>query len=255
MTKITAIIPTFNEEDNIQRALNSVSFADEIIVIDSFSTDKTVEIVKNNEKAILLQRKFDDFSTQKNYAIQQATHNWIFLLDADEEIVPKLKEEIIKTVKKPKNNIAFYVKRAMFFNKKRIYFSGFQNSKVKRLFLKNYCEYTGKVHEKLQCNGTVGTLSHKLNHYSYKSNVQYKKKLEHYAKLQAQELFLKEKKVTLFHLYIKPLARFVIHLTIKLGFLDGVKGVQLAYLHGYGVYKRYTELKKLTNYNHSNRKA
>lgn len=79
LTKLTIIIPTLNEESNVQRALDSAFFADEIIVIDSFSSDKTVEIVKNN-KARLVQRQFDDFSAQKNYAIRKASNDWIFVL-------------------------------------------------------------------------------------------------------------------------------------------------------------------------------
>ena len=82
MTKITAIIPTYNEESNIQRALDSVDFADEIIVIDSFSIDRTIEIVESSN-AILLQRTFDDFSNQKNFAISKASNDWVFLLDGD----------------------------------------------------------------------------------------------------------------------------------------------------------------------------
>lgn len=245
MTKISAIIPTLNEEDNIQRALDSVSFADEIIVIDSFSTDNTVNIVKNSN-AKLIQRKFDDFSSQKNFAINKAKYNWILLLDADEQITPKLENEIKKQIVNSNGVSAYYVKRAMFFRDKRIYFSGFKNSKVKRLFLKDDCTYEGLVHEKLNCNGKTALLENRLNHYSFTNAEQYKDKLDHYAKLQAQELFEKGKKVNLFRLYIKPAARFIIHLIIKLGFLDGIKGWKLSYLHGYGVYKRYVELKKLT---------
>lgn len=245
MTKISAIIPTLNEEDNIQRALDSVSFADEIIVIDSFSTDNTLNIVKKSS-AKIIQRKFDDFSSQKNFAINKAKNNWIFLLDADEQITPKLENEIKKQIENSNGISAFYVKRAMFFKDKRIYFSGFKNSKVKRLFLKDDCSYEGLVHEKLHCNGKTAFLKNRLNHYSFTNTEQYKEKLDHYAKLQAQELFEKGKKVNMFRLYIKPATRFIIHLIIKLGFLDGKKGWQLSYLHCYGVYKRYLELKKLT---------
>lgn len=245
MTKISAIIPTLNEEDNIQRALDSVSFADEIIVIDSFSTDKTVDIVKKS-KAKLIQRKFDDFSSQKNFAITQAKNKWILLLDADEQVTSKLEKEIKNNIENSNGVSAYYIKRAMFFRNERIYFSGFKNSKVKRLFLKDDCSYEGLVHEKLNCNGKIAFLENRLNHYSFTNVEQYKDKLDHYAKLQAQELFEKGKKVTMFRLYIKPVARFIIHLIIKFGFLDGIKGWQLSYLHGYGVYKRYVELKKLT---------
>ncbi|MDY0779629.1 glycosyltransferase family 2 protein [Tenacibaculum sp. IB213877] len=247
MTKITAIIPTFNEEDNIQRALNSVSFADEIIVIDSFSTDKTSKIVRDNKVVKLLQRKFDDFSSQKNFAIQQATYNWIFLLDADEEVEEELRKEILSIVNNAEDKSAYNINRNFYFKSKKINFGGFQRSKVTRLFKKEFCFYKGKVHEQLEVKGNVGLLKNKLNHYSYKSYAHYKNKLTNYAKLQAEELLAKKQIVTPYHLYIKPLVRFFIHYFIRFGFLDGKKGLVLAYVHGYGVKRRYIELKLFKN--------
>lgn len=245
MTKITAIIPTLNEQDNIQRAINSVLFADEVIVIDSFSTDETVAIVKKNKNVTLLQRKFDDFSTQKNYAIEKAINDWVLVLDADEELPKKLQEEILSTVNNPNNSVAFYIKRNFFYRGTKINFSGFRTSKVKRLFLKNECKYKGVVHEELVCNGKTSFLKNKLNHYSYKNSEHYKQKLNQYAQLQAKELFAKGKKVTFFHTLIKPPVRFLIHFIIRFGFLDGFKGLQLSYLMAYGVRKRYEYLDKL----------
>ncbi|MCH3885333.1 glycosyltransferase family 2 protein [Tenacibaculum aquimarinum] len=245
MTKITAIIPTLNEQDNIQRAINSVLFADEVIVIDSFSTDETVAIVKKNKNVTLLQRKFDDFSTQKNYAIEKATHNWVLVLDADEELPKKLQKEIKNTVENPKDFVAFYIRRNFFYRGTKINFSGFRTSKVKRLFLKNECEYKGVVHEELNCNGKISFFKNKLNHYSYKNSEHYKQKLHQYAQLQANELFAKGKKATPFHTIIKPIARFFIHYIIRLGIFDGIKGLQLSYLMAYGVSKRYEYLNEI----------
>ena len=98
MTKITAIIPTLNEEIYIEDAIKSVSFADEIIVIDSYSNDKTIEIAEKFHVKII-KRKFDDFSSQKNFAIQQASYSWIYILDADERVTPELQKEILEAVK------------------------------------------------------------------------------------------------------------------------------------------------------------
>ena len=101
MTKITAIIPTLNEEIHIEAAIQSVHFADEIIVIDSYSTDNTVILAeKHNVK--IIKRKFDDFSTQKNFAIEQAKNPWIYILDADERVTPEVEKEILDAVKNPK---------------------------------------------------------------------------------------------------------------------------------------------------------
>ena len=96
--KISAIIPTFNEEIHIEEAIKSVSFADEIIVIDSYSTDRTLELAKKHDVRII-ERVFDDFSTQKNFAISQTKNEWIYVLDADERVTPKLQKEILETIK------------------------------------------------------------------------------------------------------------------------------------------------------------
>ena len=242
MDKLTAIIPTFNEEENIQRAIDSVAFADEILVIDSFSTDKTLEIVAKNPQVKLIQRVFDNFSNQKNFAIQKATHNWIFLLDADEEVTKKLELEVKKKIVKPTNFTGFYVYRNFYFQHKKLNFSGWQRDKVIRLFKKNDNIYKGKVHEKIFSKGKVGFLKHRLNHYSYKNKTQYKAKLLKYAKLQAEELLDKKAYVTPFHIFLKPSIRFFIHYVFKLGFLDGKSGFTMSYLSAYGVYKRYEEL-------------
>ena len=134
MTKISAIIPTLNEEVHIEDAIQSVSFADEIIVIDSFSTDRTLELAKKYDVKII-KREFDDFSSQKNFAIDAASHPWIYILDADERVTPELEKEILKAVKNPKNNVGFYVKRSFHFAGKNIQYGGCQRDKVVRLFL------------------------------------------------------------------------------------------------------------------------
>ena len=113
MQTVTVILPAFNEKDYIQDCLHSVSFADQIIVIDSFSTDSTVEIAKNYNCEIV-QRKFDNFSNQKNEAIKHATSNWILFIDADERVTEKLKSEILETINNPKHD-AYKIKFPHFY--------------------------------------------------------------------------------------------------------------------------------------------
>ena len=132
-TKITGIIPTYNEENNIEAAIDSLSFVDELIIIDSYSTDKTVALA--NAKGVrLVQREFDDFSSQKNYAIDLAKHSWIFILDADERIPSLLKKEIQIELTKTNTSAAYWIKRSNIFMNKRIKYSGWQHDKVIRLF-------------------------------------------------------------------------------------------------------------------------
>ena len=241
MIKISAIIPTLNEEIHIADAIKSVSFADEIIVIDSNSTDKTLEIVeKMNVK--IIKRKFDDFSSQKNYAITQATHNWIYILDADERVTADVEKEILEAVKNPKDFVGFYVRRTFYFCGKKINYGGCQRDKVVRLFLKEHCKYAGVVHETIVANGKLGFFKNKIDHFSYKGYDHYISKMNHYGELRAKQYFKTGLKVNLFHILIKPPARFFIHYFIRLGFLDGFPGFIFAKTQAYGVLTRYIKL-------------
>ena len=242
MKKITAIIPTLNEEIHIDDAIKSVGFADEILIIDSYSSDKTVEIAeKHNVK--IIKRKFDDFSSQKNFAIDQAQHDWIYILDADERVTPKVEKEILEAVQNPENHVGFYVRRTFYFAGKKINYSGCQRDKVIRLFLKEFCRYNGSpVHETIQAKGEIGFFKHKIDHFSYKNYDHYISKMNHYGALRGKQFFEKGKKVTLFHFLIKPTARFFIHYIFRLGFLDGYAGYFFAKAQAYGVYTRYVKL-------------
>jgi glycosyltransferase involved in cell wall biosynthesis len=246
MNKITAIIPTLNEEIHIAAAIESVSFADEIIVIDSFSTDKTVEIAETCHVKII-KRKFDDFSSQKNFAIQEAKYPWIYILDADERVTPEVEKEILEAVKNPNDCVGFYVRRTFYFHGEKVNYCGFQRDKVIRLFLKEYCEYKGLVHETISATGKLGFFKNKIDHFSYRGYDLYIKKINKYASLQAKELHRKGKKATIFHFLIKPFVRFVIHYVIRLGFLDGYKGYIICRTYSYRVSVRYIKLWLLNN--------
>jgi len=241
MTKITAIIPTLNEEERIQNSLTSAEFADEVIVIDSYSTDRTVEIVKQSN-AVLLQRKFDDFSSQKNYAIEQASNDWIIWIDADEVLTKELQQEIRFAIKNAKELVGFYIYRVFFFKGKRMRYTGTQNDKLIRVFNRNHCKYEGKVHEKIKAEGKLGVLENKIFHFSYISFDRYIVKLNQHSALKAEELFEKRMLITPFHIIIKPIARFIKHYFIKLGFLDGFYGFVISFALSYGVLVRYIKL-------------
>ena len=242
MTKISAIIPTLNEEIHIADAIKSVSFADEIIVIDSFSTDKTLEIAeKLNVK--IIKRKFDDFSSQKNYAIDQATHSWVYILDADERVTLALEKEILEAVKNPKDFVAFYVGRSFYFAGKKIKYSGWKRDKVIRLFLKEFCRYNGSlVHEVIEAKGQIGFLKNKIDHFSYRSFDHYISKINQYSWLQAEDLHRKGKNVNAYHILVKPPVRFFIHYIVRLGFLDGFAGFMIAKTQAFAVLSRYLKL-------------
>ena len=243
--KVTAIIPTFNEEKNIAYAIAQVQWADEILVIDSHSTDKTVKIAKNLNVRVI-KRHFDNYSNQKNFAIKQAENDWIFVLDADERIPEELKYEILEKLENNTKEKAFWIPRINYFLHKKVKYSGWQNDKVIRLFNRQYAGYNGRlVHEEIQCQTKIGYLTNPLIHYTCNDYKKYKSKVKKYSKLKAIELYNHNKKVNIFHRIFKPPYRIIYHYFYKLGFLDGKVGWQIAYLSAFGMAERYKELKKL----------
>lgn len=239
--KITALAITYNEEENVKRYVESLSFADEIIFVDSQSTDKTIEIAEQMGVKVI-QRKFDDFSNQRNFAIQQAHNDWILFFDLDEIIDPNLEKEIKSTLENPKEIAAFYIKRNFYFMGKRIKYGGWQNDKAIRLFNKNQCQYNGLVHELVKSSGKTSVLKNKLDHFSYKNFDNYNDKLNLYSKLQAENLYKLKKKPNLYHFFIRPTYRFLWQYIFRLGILDGKEGFILAYVHSFSVFKRYLQL-------------
>ncbi len=244
---LSGLLITFNEIKHIKEVLENISFADEIIVVDSYSTDGTVEVIKNFPNVKLFQRKFDDFTSQRNYALSLANNNWILFIDADERVTPKLKNEILETIQSSSSKDAYYFYRKFFYNEKPLHFSGWQTDKNFRLFKKDKCEYKSErlVHETLAVNGTTGILKHKLLHYSFDDYEKYKEKMISYGKLRAKELFLNGKKYSIFKQIFKPTYKFLYDYIIRLGFLDGKKGIIICYLNALSVYARYPELKRL----------
>lgn len=239
--KITALAITLNEEQNIERYIKSLDFADEIIIVDSFSTDKTVEIAKSLDVKVI-QNEFVDFSSQRNFAIEQASNDWILFFDLDEYVTDNLKNEIIEKVRNPNEKVAFFVKRQFNFLGKKINYGGWQNDKAPRVFNKRHCKFEGLVHENLEIKGQSGKFKNKLNHESYSSFDLYNAKLNLYSKLQAEKLYEKKLKPNAYHFLFRPFYRFTWQYIYRLGILDGKEGFILAYLHGFAVFKRYLQL-------------
>ncbi|WP_127845095.1 glycosyltransferase family 2 protein [Psychroflexus aestuariivivens] len=244
--KITGLVITLNEEKNIAGVIENFDFVDEIIIVDSFSDDKTYEIAKNSEGVKIFQHKFINFSKQKNFALSKASHDWVVFIDADERISRKGKKEILKTVKKAKQE-AYFAKFQYFYGKKPIRYSGFQTAKSHRLFRKSKCKYDEsiKVHEKLIVNGTSGLLKYRLNHYSFRNYAHYKSKMKLYGSLKAKKLHEKGKSAYWLKTSAKMFYRFISHFFIRLGFLDGKVGYHISILSAYEVKVRYKKLAEL----------
>lgn len=242
MEKITAIIPTFNEEQRVEKAIQSVVWADEIMVVDSFSTDKTLEIA-GKYTDFILQRTYENSASQKNWAIPQATHEWILLLDADEWVTPELEAEIRETLAEEPDSVAYWIYRENHFLGKRIKYSGWQHDKVIRLFRKSRCRYECKnVHAEVVADGQAGFLKHRIGHDTFKDLNHFLDKVNRYSWWSAMDCDAKTGRLTPFHFVARPMFRFGKHYVIQLGFLDGTRGFFIASLSAYSVLLRYVKL-------------
>jgi len=237
--KVSAIIPTYNEESNIEQAIKSVLWADEIIIIDSFSTDRTIAIAEQYPTKIV-QHEYVNSATQKNWIIPQAQHEWIFLLDADEYASEDLIEEVDRTLKAGPAFDAYWIARKNLFMGKKVNYSGWQNDKVVRLFKRDNCRYEDKkVHAEIITEGKVSQLSSVIMHNTYKGLNHYIGKINWYSTWKAYDKIEKGGSTNFFfNVIIKPWYRFFYHYILRLGILDGKVGFIISVLNGYDVMLR-----------------
>jgi len=244
MERLSVIIITYNEEKNLARCLGSLTFADEIIIVDSHSTDKTKEIAQKYTDKIW-EVNWEGFGKTKELARQKTSNAWVFSIDADEEVTPKLKEEILQVVQ---NNFyaGYFLPRQSLFLGKWMGHSGWYPDYVLRLFRKEAGQFDkALVHEQAQVKGEIGYLKNPLRHYTYPNLKHYFKKLKRYTTLASQELHQKGIRAYPWDLIFRPPATFFKMYLLKLGFLDGWQGMVLAVLSSYQVLVKYLKLMNL----------
>jgi len=242
MNKISVSIITKNEELNIQRCLESVKWADEVIIVDSGSTDATLEICQRYDCQII-KTKWLGFGRTKQIGVNSATHNWVLSIDADEEITIKLKNKIIELVESTKF-YAFKVKRVSYYLKRRINHSGWQTDYPLRLFNKEYGNFNdANVHESVIINSSnISTIHEPMKHRPYQSISSHIDKINLYTQLGAEQLFNKGKKTTLIYASLSGVIKFIKMYFVKKGFLDGKEGFVLAILSGFSSTLKYIKL-------------
>jgi len=242
--KISAVIIAFNEEDRLTDALISCQdIADEIIVIDSYSTDKTVEIAKKNG-AIIIQNEFKNYGDQKNFAMKQASNNWVLNLDADERISEELKSEILnikkKDIKDDNDFSAYKIKRKTSYLGRWIKHSGWYPDKKIRLFKKDKSHWEGRIHEGLIVEGSISSeLNGDILHYTYRDVTDHIKRLNRYSKMQAEDIVKKGKKLLYLRVIILPPITFVRFYVWKMGVLDGFPGFLIALISSWSTAMKY----------------
>jgi len=234
------VIVTHNEERNIEDALRSAADFDEIIVVDSFSTDRTVEICKRYTDKVY-QNEWLGYATQKQRAVDYAVSPWVFILDADERITAELREEIAETIERTDQD-GFSVPRKNFFLGRWIRHSGWWPDKTLRLFRKDKGSLEDReVHEKVVVHGSVKNLKGCLEHYTYRTISDCIRKMEIYSTLAAREIRKKAGRPGLASLLFNPGVTFIKMYILRLGFLDGMHGMLLAVLYGYYTFLKYAK--------------
>lgn len=224
--KLSACIVCCNEKNNIADCLKSVSFADEIIVVDSFSADNTVEIARQFTDKIF-QQEWLGMIGQKNFALSKAGGEWVLGLDADERIPDELKEKIKEIISAPSSADGYRIPRKNYFLGKWMRHGGWYPDHVLRLFRREKGKYGGaEPHDKAVVDGRVETLDLPLIHHTYTSFRQYVTKQFQWSSDSAREMFRKKgkDKNAVFYIFLKPVTKFLETFLLKRGFMDGFHG-------------------------------
>ena len=248
MSKISVVIITLNEEKNIERCLKSIQgVADEVIIIDSGSKDKTIEIAAKYS-AIVLKKEWMGYSGQKNYGNAAATNDIILSLDADESLSDELKNNILEI---KKNDIAgvYGFSRLTNYCGTFVKHGGWYPDFKIRIFNRKKVSWSGHIHENLIgfSQDEIKALQGDCLHYSYYSEEEHWKQAEKFSILAAEDLYNRGKKSSVFKLFFSPMVRFVSGYFLKLGFLDGRAGFKIAYISSVATKIKYQKLNELWN--------
>ncbi|MBN1841167.1 MAG: glycosyltransferase family 2 protein [Deltaproteobacteria bacterium] len=246
---LSVCVICFNEEQNIRRCLESASWADEIVVVDSMSEDKTVEIAKEYTDSVF-QRPWTGYENQKNFALSKARGDWIFSVDADEEVTEALRNEIKAEIRKTNAKDGYRIPRRSFYQGRWINHSGFYPDRQLRLFKCERGRWTGgRVHERVEINGSIGDLENDLLHYPYKGIISGQlQTVNNFSTLMAEDMQEKGKRYHVSLLLLRPLFKFVEVYLLKRGFLDGLAGFIIATSSAYAMFIRYVKLREIENH-------
>lgn len=241
--RISAIVITFNEENNIAAALESLEWADEIIVVDSESTDRTVEIARRYTDRVYV-RPWPGYSAQKNFAAEQAQFEWVFSLDADERVSNELAREIERLKQNAEPLAAgFEMPRLTFYLGRWIKHSGWYPDFKLRLYNRKRAKWQGNfVHESIGVEGRVERLNGDLLHFTVNNSSEHHLRIDRYTTLAAQEMRAKGKSASAATIVLAPIATFIRSYIFKLGFLDGLQGFAIARFAAHYAFLKYMKL-------------
>lgn len=246
MALLSVIIITKNEAANIRACLESVAWADEVVVVDSGSADATVDICREMGAKVHV-HDWPGFGMQKNRALSYATHEWVFSIDADERVTPELQSQLIKAMKNETGD-GYYLPRLSQFCGKFIRHSGWYPDYVLRLFRRSKGRFSDDmVHERVILEGATSRLSSPLLHYSYLNQEDVERKTEQYARAGAKQMMKNGKTATLADAPLRAGWAFIRTYFLRFGILDGIAGFNIALMNSRTTYLKYHQLKALNS--------
>ena len=244
---LSVIIITKNEAANIRACLESVEWADEIIVVDSGSTDDTVSICKEMGAQVQVHADWPGFGPQKNRALDYASKDWVFSIDADERVTPELRAAIEAALRNDVGTCAAYrISRRSSYCGRFMRHSGWYPDHIVRLFKRDVARFSDDlVHERLLVEGKIGQLDGKLLHYAFEDFEEVLHKMNHYSTAGAQMMQARGRQASLLGAVLRGLWSFIRTYFLRAGFLDGCEGFMLAVSNAEGTYYRYLKLRLL----------
>ena len=242
--RVSGVITSFNEEHNIGDCIESLEWCDEIIVVDSFSTDRTPEIAQEHEKVRFFQRNYFGAGAQKNWAMQHVRYDWIFLLDSDERCTPALRQEVKTLLSDGPEHDAFMMNRDVYLLGKRIRFSGWQHDRVARFFRAGTAFYENRrVHSVLHTTGETPILDNPIEHHMVdRSFDEYAFRLAKYGYWNAAQCWRDGDRTSAIEVMVRPTWRFFRTYILQLGILDGSIGIVFCLLQSYSTYMKFAIL-------------
>ncbi len=241
--RISVVVTTFNEEANIRDCLESLLWCDEILVVDSHSTDRTAEIVESHEKVRFVQRTYYGSAAQKNWAIDETSHDWILIFDADERCTPELRREIEELLARGPEYEAYTIRRRCYFLGKVIRFSGWQRDQVVRLIKRGAGRYPNRrVHADMKTRTPAPLLKNVMDHYMVDDFHEYVLRIVKYSHWGAAQGFKEGRQSGVPEVLGRSVWRFFRTYVIQLGILDGMNGLVFCMLQAYGTYLKWSLL-------------
>jgi glycosyltransferase involved in cell wall biosynthesis len=243
--KLSVTIITLNEAEHIAAAIDSVSWADEIVVVDSGSTDGTADMA-TARGARVSTRAWSGYADQKNHAASLATHDWILSLDADERVSPELAAEVRALLQSEPDRHGYRVPRVAFHLGRWIRTTDFYPDYQARLYDRRAATWRGElVHESVQVNGGAGYLRGELQHYSFRDLSDHVARINHYSSLAARQMHARGTRARAWHFLVHPPAAFLRNYILRRGFLDGSTGLLISMMNAYSVFLKFAKLWEL----------